>query len=93
MARTVNRLKYSVVAAVPLGVRAWDAAAMLAISEESLDRCRMAGWIKPAVDGHALVIYDRTDVEKLWAKIKQQGLPTKEEWSKPRQPSPVASAH
>ena len=91
MARTLNRLKFSVVSAIPLGVRAWDAAAMLAISEESFERCRMAGWIKPAVEGHALVIYDRADVEKLWDRIKQNGLPTKEQWSKPL-PSPSLSA-
>ena len=90
MARTLNRIKFSVVTAIPLGVRAWDAAAMLAISEESLERCRIAGWIKPAVEGHALVIYDRADVEKLWGRIKAEGLPTKEQWQRPSSLSPTA---
>ena len=66
MARTLNRIKFSVVQAEPLGVRAWDAAALLAISEESFERIRQAGWIKPAVQSHALVIYDRKDVDKVW---------------------------
>ena len=81
--RSLNRLKFSVVTASPLGVRAWDAAAMLGISEESFERCRMAGWINPAVEGHALVIYDCKDVEKLWARIKAEGLPTKDQWQRP----------
>ena len=84
MARTLKRIKFSVLQTEPLGVRAWDAAAMLAISEESFERCRMAGWIKPAVESHALVIYDRADVENLWERMKAEGLPTKEQWSKPR---------
>ena len=85
MSRILHRLKFSVVSATPLGVRAWNAAAMLAISEESFERCRMAGWIKPAVEGHALVIYDRRDVEALWERLKQEGrLPTKKEWSAER---------
>lgn len=74
--RTLRRLKFSVVQAEPLGVRAWDAAAMLAISEESFERCRAAGWIKPALARHNLVIYDMTDVRSLWLRIKQEnGLP------------------
>ena len=57
---------------------------MLAISEESFERCRLAGWITPAVESHALIIYDRADVEKLWGRMKMEGLPTKDQWSEDR---------
>ena len=85
MNRSLKRLKFSVVQAVPLGLRSWDAAAMIGISEESLERCRLAGWIEPSVESHALVLYEHSAVERCWQKIKREGrLPSKQEWSKPR---------
>lgn len=61
----------------PLGLRPDEAAAFIGFSVDALERCRDAGWIKPAVATHGLVIYDTADLRLLWNRLKAQGLPPK----------------
>jgi hypothetical protein len=38
-------------------------------SERLFNECVAAGWLKPVVKRHKLVIYDRTAVATCWARI------------------------
>lgn len=70
-------MKYSLVRADPVALRPPDAAALIGISVDSLDRCRRAAWIKPGLESHGLVLYDIEDVRRLWTRIKKEGLPAR----------------
>jgi hypothetical protein len=70
---------------VPLGLRPAEAAVFIGFSVDALERCRDAGWIKPAVATHGLVIYDTADLRLLWNRLKAQGLPPKKQRGTPDQ--------
>jgi hypothetical protein len=69
--------KRSPVKIEPFGVRADVAAEMVGLSERVFERLRAAGWIKPVVISHRVVLYDTSDVFLLWNKIKREGLPSR----------------
>jgi hypothetical protein len=59
----------------PRGLNPDDAAAFIGISRTTLDRCRAAGWIRPCVNLHRLVIYRPHTLELLLNRIEREGLP------------------
>lgn len=70
-------MKFSdLIKAEPLAVDNEGAAKMLAMSVDTFERCRAAGWITAAVKQPRFVRYDVADVRRLWEKIKRDGLPS-----------------
>jgi hypothetical protein len=55
-----------------------DEAAYALGSEKLRDECVVAGWLKPVVKRHKLVLYDRGDVARCWARILGGELPLSE---------------
>ena len=57
-----------------LGYRPAEAAAALG-SRQLLDDAVRGGWIKPVVNRHKLVLFDRADLLRLWARIISGEMP------------------
>lgn len=70
-----NFTKMSSVRIEPEGLRPDDAAYFIGISTRVLDRCQAAGWIKPSVKLHKLVIYRPSSLRLLLNRIEREGLP------------------
>ena len=56
------------VASLKLGFRRDEAAAAVG-SAQLLDDMHRAGWITPVVNRHKLVLFDRGDIQRAWARI------------------------
>jgi len=56
------------VASLKLGFRRAEAAAAIG-SAQLLDDMHRAGWITPVVNRHKLVLFDRGDIQRAWARI------------------------
>jgi hypothetical protein len=72
----------------PIALRPPDAAKYIGISEDVLENCKNAGWIKPGLQLKRMVIYDTGDLILLWRRIKRDGLPprTKRTGTPPQDP-------
>jgi hypothetical protein len=57
-----------------LGYRPDEAATMLG-SEQLLNECVAAGWIKPVMQRHKLTLYDGGALAKCWARILAGEVP------------------
>lgn len=51
-----------------LGLRRWDVDFILGSSQLAEEVIR-AGWLRPAISRHKLVLYDRGDVNRVWSRI------------------------
>lgn len=65
------------------GYRPAEAADFLG-SSELLERMKAAGWIKPVVNEHKLVIYDGSALAKCWARVCGGELPPERPRKTPR---------
>jgi len=65
----------SIVTIEPRGLGPDNAAAYIGLSRSTFDRCVRAGWIKPSVSLHRLVIYRPHMLDLLLNRIEQEGLP------------------
>lgn len=71
----------------PVGLRPEDAAAFIGVSRNVLDRCDRAGWVKPAIRQHKLVIYRPGSLVLLLNRIEKEGLPPLENGTRDQCPA------
>ena len=62
------------VASLKLGFRRDEAASALG-SVQLLDDLWRAGWIEPVVNRHKLVLFDRGDIQRAWARVLTGEMP------------------
>ena len=62
------------IAPMKLGFRRDEAAKAIGSIQLLMDMQR-AGWITPVVDRHKLVLYDRGDILRAWARVLSGDLP------------------
>jgi hypothetical protein len=68
-------MKFSAISLEPAAIRKEDAARFVGLSEDTLELCIKVGWIKPAVQGNRMCLFDVQELRLLWNRIKRDGLP------------------
>ncbi|MCC7518526.1 MAG: hypothetical protein IT578_05010 [Verrucomicrobiae bacterium] len=58
----------------PLGIRSDEAGAMIG-NLSLFERMIRAGWIRPVVNRHSCKLFDVTDVEQCWKRLKAGDYP------------------
>ena len=65
---------FNSVSSLKLGFRRDEAADALG-SVQLLEDMVRAGWLKPVVNRHKLVLFDRGDIQRVWARILAGEMP------------------
>ena len=69
-----RKISFENSAALKLGFRRDEAAAVVG-SVQLFDDMWLAGWLKPVVNRHKMVIFDRGDLQRAWSRILAGEMP------------------